>query len=323
MFLTAPLYSPNASTNVDIRSMMSQLRPDQKYNTMLPSLNNTPNSDDSMKSLLNKFAFHNPTYFIQPHMTLPQSQSQSQLQCSITPASSSVSSAVNTPRMECVRMEPTPVSTALPSPSISPKLQDVPPTIKLEERPLTAPMIVVDEVKDQKVTKPRTKRRSNSASASTTRKAPIKVVFDAANTTHINVDSSFQNGLVTPATSPRPRRKNSSSLSSSPMTGCFHIQKPNNKKVLLRQITKPNNKVYSDRSSVIKLRDNSQKIEQRRKHICQVCLTGFTTSGHLSRHLKIHTGEKSHVCPHEGCNQSFSRHDNCLQHYRTHQKKKD
>lgn len=64
------------------------------------------------------------------------------------------------------------------------------------------------------------------------------------------------------------------------------------------------------------------KIEQRRRYVCKVCSKAFTTSGHLARHNRIHTGEKNHICPFEGCNQRFSRHDNCIQHYRTHFKKK-
>ncbi|AET38365.1 C2H2-type zinc finger protein Ecym_2654 [Eremothecium cymbalariae DBVPG len=62
-------------------------------------------------------------------------------------------------------------------------------------------------------------------------------------------------------------------------------------------------------------------IEKRRKHRCQTCDKGFTTSGHLARHNRIHTGEKNHRCHFPGCGQRFSRHDNCLQHYRTHLKK--
>lgn len=60
---------------------------------------------------------------------------------------------------------------------------------------------------------------------------------------------------------------------------------------------------------------------KQRKFRCKTCSMSFTTSGHLSRHNRIHTGEKNYTCPYEGCNQRFSRHDNCLQHYRTHLKK--
>ncbi|SMN21288.1 similar to Saccharomyces cerevisiae YDR043C NRG1 Transcriptional repressor that recruits the Cyc8p-Tup1p complex to promoters [Maudiozyma saulgeensis] len=59
-----------------------------------------------------------------------------------------------------------------------------------------------------------------------------------------------------------------------------------------------------------------------RRHVCKTCTMAFTTAGHLSRHNRIHTGEKNHTCPHDGCGQKFSRHDNCIQHYRTHLRKK-
>lgn len=262
------------ATPTMVRSM-SQMQ--EKYSIMLPPLANCPkSSDDDMKSLLNRFAFDNNRFT---------------LQSCVTPHPSS---SLNTPRMSCcTAMELTPQPSSLPSPSLS-------------------PATVVEEVKENRITKPRAKRRSNSAPSAQWKRAPIKVVFDASGTT-AQANANVYNGIASPATSPPPCGKNAPAGSSS----------TKNTKVLLGQMTRPNNKVYSDRSSVIKLKDNSQKIEQRRKHICQVCLTGFTTSGHLSRHLKIHTGEKSHVCPHVGCKQSFSRQDNCLQHYRTHQKKKD
>lgn len=66
--------------------------------------------------------------------------------------------------------------------------------------------------------------------------------------------------------------------------------------------------------------DRSKYIELRRRHICAICNKGFTTSGHLARHNRIHTGERNHICPYKGCKQKFSRQDNCLQHYKTHLK---
>ena len=73
------------------------------------------------------------------------------------------------------------------------------------------------------------------------------------------------------------------------------------------------------KSIVSRVTDTSKdSLEQRRKYRCAVCLKGFTTSGHLARHNRIHTGEKNHACPYNNCKQRFSRQDNCLQHYRTH-----
>jgi len=55
-----------------------------------------------------------------------------------------------------------------------------------------------------------------------------------------------------------------------------------------------------------------------RKFPCTICGKYFTTSGHLSRHGRTHTGEKNYECPYKDCGSRFSRQDNCMQHYRTH-----
>ncbi|KAJ2844463.1 transcriptional repressor, partial [Coemansia erecta] len=61
-------------------------------------------------------------------------------------------------------------------------------------------------------------------------------------------------------------------------------------------------------------------IPAKRKYVCTFagCGKAFTTSGHLSRHFRIHTGEKNYHCLHPGCTSRFSRQDNMMQHYRTH-----
>ncbi|KAK6458475.1 transcriptional repressor [Scheffersomyces xylosifermentans] len=58
--------------------------------------------------------------------------------------------------------------------------------------------------------------------------------------------------------------------------------------------------------------------DSKRRHICKVCARSFTTSGHLARHNRIHTGERKHICPWPSCDARFARQDNCMQHYKTH-----
>ncbi|KAJ2669496.1 transcriptional repressor [Coemansia spiralis] len=61
-------------------------------------------------------------------------------------------------------------------------------------------------------------------------------------------------------------------------------------------------------------------VPAKRKYVCTFtgCGKAFTTSGHLSRHFRIHTGEKNYHCLYPGCTSRFSRQDNMMQHYRTH-----
>lgn len=52
------------------------------------------------------------------------------------------------------------------------------------------------------------------------------------------------------------------------------------------------------------------------------CEKTFTTSGHASRHSKIHTAEKAVPCSFQGCHKKFTRSDNMKQHLDTHYKDK-
>lgn len=48
------------------------------------------------------------------------------------------------------------------------------------------------------------------------------------------------------------------------------------------------------------------------------CNKVFKRMEHLSRHLRMHTGERPFNCPEAGCGRSFSRSDNLAAHRRTH-----
>ena len=51
----------------------------------------------------------------------------------------------------------------------------------------------------------------------------------------------------------------------------------------------------------------------KKKHVCGTCDRAFTTSGHLARHSRVHTGERNHKCPFPGCETRCSRQDNLQQ----------
>ncbi|KAF8634625.1 hypothetical protein AX15_000802 [Amanita polypyramis BW_CC] len=63
---------------------------------------------------------------------------------------------------------------------------------------------------------------------------------------------------------------------------------------------------------------SSSSTASKKKHICPTCDRAFTTSGHLARHSRVHTGERNHKCPFPGCETRCSRQDNLQQHYRIH-----
>ncbi|KAJ7204049.1 hypothetical protein GGX14DRAFT_369091 [Mycena pura] len=48
-------------------------------------------------------------------------------------------------------------------------------------------------------------------------------------------------------------------------------------------------------------------------YVCGVCSRAFSTTGHLARHSRVHTGERNHRCPFPGCETKCSRLDNLQQ----------
>jgi hypothetical protein len=51
----------------------------------------------------------------------------------------------------------------------------------------------------------------------------------------------------------------------------------------------------------------------KKKHVCSTCQRSFTTSAHLARHSRVHTGERNRRRPFPGCETRCSRQDNLQQ----------
>ncbi len=75
-------------------------------------------------------------------------------------------------------------------------------------------------------------------------------------------------------------------------------------------------------STVTGAADRSGKRYPCRYRDSHGCDKTFTTSGHASRHSKIHTAEKAVQCTFHGCPKKFTRADNMKQHLETHYKDK-
>jgi hypothetical protein len=54
----------------------------------------------------------------------------------------------------------------------------------------------------------------------------------------------------------------------------------------------------------------SASADAKRRYVCPDCDKAFSTSSHLGRHSKVHTGEKNYECTFPGCGVRCSRQDN-------------
>lgn len=82
------------------------------------------------------------------------------------------------------------------------------------------------------------------------------------------------------------------------------------------------NSYEDDSSATSPLPDRAGKRYPCRYRETHGCEKTFTTSGHASRHSKIHTAEKAVQCTFPGCQKKFTRADNMKQHLETHYKDK-
>ncbi|KAJ6562667.1 hypothetical protein B0H19DRAFT_1069263 [Mycena capillaripes] len=60
-----------------------------------------------------------------------------------------------------------------------------------------------------------------------------------------------------------------------------------------------------------------------KRHPCRDCDKSFSTSSHLARHTRIHTGQKDFQCDYPGCEKRSSRLDNLRAHQRKHNAPRD
>ncbi|KAH9467836.1 hypothetical protein MJO29_006241 [Puccinia striiformis f. sp. tritici] len=129
---------------------------------------------------------------------------------------------------------------------------------------------------------------------------------------------------ATPTTSqPKSKRKATPSKRASPLSATHPKPYPIISSLSSKSDQTHRAKKSARRSSHVILTDSPVSITQggyARKYACtwDGCGKAFTTSGHLVRHKRIHTGEKRYECAMQNCTSRFSRQDNMLQHYRTH-----
>ncbi|KAJ6585276.1 hypothetical protein B0H19DRAFT_1250139 [Mycena capillaripes] len=64
--------------------------------------------------------------------------------------------------------------------------------------------------------------------------------------------------------------------------------------------------------------DPSPTEVKQKRYVCQDCDKAFSTSSHLGRHSRVHTGVKDYKCDWPGCETRCSRQDNLQAHKRVH-----
>lgn len=86
--------------------------------------------------------------------------------------------------------------------------------------------------------------------------------------------------------------------------------------------SRTNSFVDEESSSATSVPERTAKRYPCRYRDSHGCEKTFTTSGHASRHSKIHTAEKAVQCTYPACHKKFTRADNMKQHLETHFKDK-
>ncbi|TPX56917.1 hypothetical protein PhCBS80983_g04209 [Powellomyces hirtus] len=131
-----------------------------------------------------------------------------------------------------------------------------------------------------------------------------------------------------PSSSTPPSVRRSGHVALAPTSDHSHQQFISPGRCLQPAITRTNDMSRSNSASTLtKKRKTTQKRlwqnAEARRFACTVqgCSKRFTTSGHLQRHIRTHSGERPFRCSVQNCTSRFSRHDNMLQHQRAHHKK--
>ncbi|KAK8050410.1 hypothetical protein PG994_012140 [Apiospora phragmitis] len=102
----------------------------------------------------------------------------------------------------------------------------------------------------------------------------------------------------------------------------YASEMPPTKRPAYLDTSRSNSYVEDDSSAGSAVQDRPAKRYPCRYRDSHGCEKTFTTSGHASRHSKIHTAEKAVHCTYPGCHKKFTRADNMKQHLETHFKDK-